>query len=116
MSGTRDYNAEINDTKGQQYAYDFDVDVMHPYKIRSFKPFFRTGSLLELGSHTGAFTELLLPYFDDVTCLDASDAALEEARHRLGDRVNLRPRAPGVRHPAETLRQHRPDPCPGASR
>ena len=87
MSGVRDYNAEINDTQTRHYAYDFDLDVMHPYKIRSFRPFFRPGSMLELGSHTGGFTELLLPYFDDVTCLDASDAALQEARQRLGDRV-----------------------------
>jgi 2-polyprenyl-3-methyl-5-hydroxy-6-metoxy-1,4-benzoquinol methylase len=89
MSGSRDYEAELNDTKSHQYAYDFDVDVMHPYKIRSFKPFFRPGSVLELGSHTGSFTELLLSYFSDVTCLDASEAALREAKHRLGDRVNF---------------------------
>jgi len=89
VSDERDYNAEIRDTAGRQYAYDFDVDVMHPYKIRSFKPFFRTGSVLELGSYTGTFTELLLPYFDDITCLDASDAAIREARLRLGDRVTF---------------------------
>jgi len=87
VSGLRDYNAELNDTTSRQYAYDFDVDVMHPYKIRAFKPFFRPGSLLELGSHTGSFTELLVPYFDDITCLDASDAAIQGAKVRLGDRV-----------------------------
>ena len=87
MSGIRDYNAEINDTQSRQYTYDFDRDVMHPFKIRAFEPFFRTGSLLELGSYNGSFTELLLPYFDDITCLDASDAAIREAAERLGDRV-----------------------------
>jgi 2-polyprenyl-3-methyl-5-hydroxy-6-metoxy-1,4-benzoquinol methylase len=89
MSGGRDYDAEILDTAGRQYAYDFDFDVMHRFKIREFERFFRTGSLLELGSHTGVFTELLLPFFDDITCLEASESAIEEAQRRLGDRATF---------------------------
>jgi SAM-dependent methyltransferase len=89
VSETRDYNAELRDNTTRQYAYDFDLDVMHRYKIKAFRPFFRPGSVLELGSHTGTFTELLRPYFDDITCLDASDVALEEARRRLGPGIQF---------------------------
>lgn len=89
MSGTRDYDAEIKDSPSRQYAYDFDFDVMHRFKIREFERFFRNGSLLELGSHTGSFTEFLMPFFDDITCLEASDDALEAARARLGERVEF---------------------------
>jgi len=89
MSNGRDYNAEIQDTDGHKYAYGFDFDVMHPYMIKSFEPFFRAGSLLELGSFKGDFTKRFLDYFDDITCVEASDSAIEEARRKLGDKVIL---------------------------
>lgn len=85
----RDYNLELNDTEDHRYAYDFDFDVMHPYMVRSFEPFFRPGSLLELGSFRGDFTKRLLPFFDDITCVEASDQAIDEARGRLGDSINF---------------------------
>jgi 2-polyprenyl-3-methyl-5-hydroxy-6-metoxy-1,4-benzoquinol methylase len=85
----RDHNIEIKDTADHQYAYNFDFDVMHPYMIRSFKPFFREGSLLELGSFKGDFTQRFLDYFDDITCVEASDIAIEEAKLKLGNRVKL---------------------------
>jgi len=50
MDSKRDYNIEMKDTEGHQYAYSFDFDVMHPYMIKSFEPFLNKGSLLELGS------------------------------------------------------------------
>jgi len=87
MNQQRDYNAEINDTVDHQYAYGFDFDVMHPYMIRSFEPFFRPGSFLELGSFKGDFTRRFLDHFDDITCVEASGDALAEARSKLGDRV-----------------------------
>ena len=89
MDGKRDYNAELRDTKGHKYAYGFDFDVMHPFMIRSFEPFFRMGSLLELGSFKGDFTKKFLPCFDDITCVEASDVAIEEAKKKLGDRVTF---------------------------
>jgi 2-polyprenyl-3-methyl-5-hydroxy-6-metoxy-1,4-benzoquinol methylase len=89
VSTNRDYDAEIKDNASRQYAYDFDFDVMHRFKIKEFERFFRKGSLLELGSHTGSFTEFLLPYFDDITCLDASEVAIQEAQRRLGERVSF---------------------------
>jgi 2-polyprenyl-3-methyl-5-hydroxy-6-metoxy-1,4-benzoquinol methylase len=89
LSGARDYDLEIRDAESHQYAYDFDFDVMHRFKIRAFQPFFRPGRVLELGSHEGSFTELLIPYFDDITCLEASAVAIDRARQRLGDQVTF---------------------------
>ncbi|RJG02935.1 class I SAM-dependent methyltransferase [Noviherbaspirillum sedimenti] len=89
MSKQRDYNVEIKDTADHQYAYSFDFDVMHPFMIRSFAPFFNQGSLLELGSFKGDFTRRFLSHFDDVTCVEASGIAMEEARRKLGDKVHF---------------------------
>jgi 2-polyprenyl-3-methyl-5-hydroxy-6-metoxy-1,4-benzoquinol methylase len=89
MNGRRDYNVEMQDVNDHKYAYAFDFDVMHPYMIRSFQPFFNKGSLLELGSFKGDFTRRLLPYFDDVTCVEASDVAIDEARKKLGSNVKF---------------------------
>lgn len=55
--------------------------------IRSFQPFFRPGNLLELGSYRGDFTRRLLQHFDAITCVEASDSAIQEAQNRLGNRV-----------------------------
>lgn len=89
MQHQRDYNAEGQDASDHKYAYGFDFDVMHPYMLRSFEPFFRQGSLLELGSYQGDFTRRFLPYFDDITCVEASDEAISIAQHRLGKRVQF---------------------------
>jgi 2-polyprenyl-3-methyl-5-hydroxy-6-metoxy-1,4-benzoquinol methylase len=89
MNSQRNYNVEIKDTNDHKYAYGFDFDVMHHYMVKSFEPFFNQGSLLELGSFKGDFTRRFLPYFDDVTCVEASDAAIEEARKKLGDQVKF---------------------------
>lgn len=90
MAQSRDYNRElkdVNNADSEKYAYSFDFDVMHPYMIRSFAPFFRAGSLLELGSYQGQFTQRFLDYFDDITCVEASEEAVTVARGKLGDRV-----------------------------
>lgn len=88
MTNDRDYNRELRDTADHRYAYDFDFDVMHPFMVRSFKPFLRRGRLLELGSSRGDFTSHLLPLSDDITCVEASDQAIEEAKSRLGVKPN----------------------------
>ena len=88
----RDYNKELDDSAlsdREKYAYGFDFDVMHPFMVRSFEPFFNEGSILELGSYNGAFTKRLLPYSDDVTCVEASDQAISVARKALGERVTF---------------------------
>lgn len=89
MQEKRDYNKEIKDTSDHKYAYNFDFDVMHPYMIRSFQPFFMKGNCLELGSFKGNFTKKLLPFFDDITCVEASEDAIEEAKKQMGDRVKF---------------------------
>jgi 2-polyprenyl-3-methyl-5-hydroxy-6-metoxy-1,4-benzoquinol methylase len=89
MVDSRDYNSEIVDAAGSRYAYRFDFEVMHGYLLRAFKPLFQIGSLLELGSFKGEFTRRLLPYFEGVTCVEASDVALSEARRVLGTTVRF---------------------------
>lgn len=87
MNNERDYNIEIKDTNDHKYAYGFDFDVMHPYMIKSFDPFFNKGSLLELGSFKGDFTQRFMPYFDDITCVEASGDAVTAAKKKIGDKV-----------------------------
>lgn len=90
MSTPRNYNQELDDADNaasEKYAYSFDFDVMHPYMIRSFQPFFLQGSLLELGSYKGDFTRRFVEHFDDITCVEASESAILEARNCLGNRV-----------------------------
>ena len=89
MSAIRLYNEELKDTVERNYSYKFDLDVMHPFMLRSFEPFFCQGSLLELGSFKGEFTKRFLTRFDDVTCVEASDEAIVEARLKIGDKAEI---------------------------
>ena len=89
MNTKRDYNKELKDTADHKYGYSFDYDVMHPFMIKSFEPFFREGNLLELGSYKGNFTKRFMPYFDDITCVEASDEAVESAKNELGDKIKF---------------------------
>jgi 2-polyprenyl-3-methyl-5-hydroxy-6-metoxy-1,4-benzoquinol methylase len=89
MSSPRDYNKEFKDTKDHKYAYNFDFDVMHPYMLKSFQPFFIKGNLLELGSFKGDFTKRLLPFFDDITCIEASEEAIQIAKKELNGKVKF---------------------------
>jgi len=79
----RDYQQESLDTKDHKYAYGFDFDIMHHYMMKSFAPFFLEGPCLELGSFKGDFTKRLQEHFDDITCVEASEDALREARKKL---------------------------------
>ena len=83
----RDFNKEIVDNGGRSYFYGFDYDVMHPFMLKSFEPLFNEGSLLELGSFKGHFTQRLRTRFDDLTCVEASSDAIEEAKQRVGGGV-----------------------------
>jgi ribosomal protein S18 acetylase RimI-like enzyme/SAM-dependent methyltransferase len=89
MRKQRDYNNELKDTADHKYAYNFDYDVMHAFMIRSFQPFFKDGNVLELGSFKGEFTKRLLPLFEDITCIEASDDAIVAAKRLVGDRVRF---------------------------
>ncbi len=89
MNTKRDFNKEIKDTLDHKYAYNFDFNVMHPFMIKSFIPFFVKGNLLELGSFKGDFTQRLIPYFDDITCVEASDAAIKIAQEKFGSKIHF---------------------------
>jgi 2-polyprenyl-3-methyl-5-hydroxy-6-metoxy-1,4-benzoquinol methylase len=82
----RNYDRESQDALGHKYAYTFDLDVMHPFMLRSFEPFFNAGSVLELGSFRGDFTRRLATRFADMTCVEASAEAVAAARAALGDK------------------------------
>jgi 2-polyprenyl-3-methyl-5-hydroxy-6-metoxy-1,4-benzoquinol methylase len=81
----RDYNSELKDAADHKYAYNFDFDVMHRFMLKSFEPFFKEGNCLELGSFKGDFTKRLIPFFKDITCVEASDEAIEIARKEFGN-------------------------------
>lgn len=83
MKIERDYNEEFKDNIGRKYNYEFDLDIMHPYMLKAMRPFFVKGDLLELGSSMGIFTERFLPYFKNVTCVEASPEAMKIAKARL---------------------------------
>ena len=85
----RNFDRESQDARGHKYAYAFDLDVMHPFMLRSFEPFLRAGSVLELGSFRGDFTKRLAGRFTDITCVEASAEAVAAARAALGDGVRF---------------------------
>lgn len=89
MKNLRDYNKEHKDNEERKYTYNFDLDVMQPYMIKSFKPFFINGNLLELGSFQGNFTKKFLPFFNDITCVEASNEAVIVAKENLGSSVKI---------------------------
>lgn len=88
-SRTRDYDKESADTPSHRYAYDFDFGVMHGYMMKSFIPWFRPGSVLELGSFRGDFTRRLLEFFPTVTCMEASADAVRFASAVTGTRARI---------------------------
>ena len=89
MSKDRNYQAELKDTADRKYSYNFDLEVMHPFMIRSFQPFFRPGNALELGCHEGRFTKRLRSYFEDLTCVEVADQALTVAKSSLDKDVKF---------------------------
>ena len=89
MNKKRDYDKEFKDNEGRKYNYNFDVQVMHPYMLRSMAPFFQKGNLLELGSAMGLFTKRFLPYFEDITCVEASEEAINIAKEKLKSKVKI---------------------------
>jgi 2-polyprenyl-3-methyl-5-hydroxy-6-metoxy-1,4-benzoquinol methylase len=86
---TRDFNKEFKDNAGRLYTYGFDLDVMHPFMLRSFEPFFKQGNFLELGSFQGNFTKRFLSHFEDITCVEASVVSIEISKEALGPKVKF---------------------------
>lgn len=85
----RNYNAELQDRPEHKYAYNFDIDVMHRFMMRVFKTLFVQGNCLELGSFKGDFTRRLLPFFDHITCVEASNKAIAVAEKEFGQRITF---------------------------
>lgn len=79
----RDYNKEAKDHPDHKYAYDFDYR-MHRFMMRTFMKFRPTGKALELGCYHGAFTQLIVKEFDDVTVIEASDECINIAKEKVG--------------------------------
>ena len=89
MNIKRNYNKESQDKPHSNYFYSFDLDVMHSFMVQSFLSFFKKGNVLELGSFQGEFTKRLLPYFKDVTCVEASNEAILIAKKKLGRKATF---------------------------
>jgi 2-polyprenyl-3-methyl-5-hydroxy-6-metoxy-1,4-benzoquinol methylase len=81
-SNKRDYNLESKDVAEHQYAYDFD-NILRPYLIRSFRPFFTEGKALEMGCYKGFCTELFLKDFKDLTVIEGSSELISIANDRV---------------------------------
>lgn len=85
----RDYNNEIIDND-RKYGYSFDYDVMHPFMLKSFEPFFnKNGNFLELGCHKGEFTKRFIEHFNNITCVEASSEAIKVAKNKLPSSVKF---------------------------
>lgn len=89
MTHKRDYNLEFDDKVGRKYSYNFDYDVMHYYFIKAMQPFFKGNDVLELGCFMGKFTRRLQRYFSKITCVEASNEAIMEAKKILRDDVKI---------------------------
>lgn len=89
MTHKRDYNLEFDDKVGRKYSYNFDYDVMHYYFIKAMQPFFKGNDVLELGCFMGKFTQRLQRYFSKITCVEASNEAIMEAKKILRDDVKI---------------------------
>ena len=57
--------------------------------VRSFAPFMKKGPALELGCFRGAFTERIATMFDEITCVEASEVAINAAKARLEKFQNI---------------------------
>lgn len=84
----RNYNQEFKDNE-RKYAYNFDFDVMHHYMVESIRPFLIKGNALELGSFKGDFTKRIVPLFDEITCIEASDEAIRIAKDKFRNLKNI---------------------------
>ena len=75
----RDYNSEFSDSEERKYAYEFDY-VLRDFMIRQLCDYFPLGKALEMGCYKGEFTKKLLPFFDNITVIEASDELATECQ------------------------------------
>lgn len=77
----RNHSNEHQDN-ARKYFYDFDAVLRH-YMIKTFKPFFPQGKALEMGCYKGEVTERLLPFYQDLTVIEAAADLIESTRKRI---------------------------------
>ena len=85
---TRTYDLEAKDHPDRQYNYAFDY-LMHRFMLRTFAPFQKTGTALELGCFHGNFTKLLCEQFDDVEVVEASAECIGIATAACGGKARF---------------------------
>ena len=85
---SRNHNQEHKDNKERKYSYYFD-DLMKQYMLTTFEKFGVSGKLLELGCFEGAFTELLVDKYSDVTIIEASEELCSVVRNKFHDKVKV---------------------------
>lgn len=83
----RDYNSEFQDNE-RRYAYQFDA-ILRTYMLRALRPYFITGSALELGCYKGEMTALLAQEFSDLSVVEGSSELLDEARARVDNHTRF---------------------------
>ncbi|MEO0392644.1 MAG: class I SAM-dependent methyltransferase [Pseudomonadota bacterium] len=72
---------------GEAYDHEAPFDIiMRDYMMRSFEPFWREGSCLQIGCSHGDQTTMLATVFDDLTVVDATAEFIEFTRRRTGDK------------------------------
>jgi 2-polyprenyl-3-methyl-5-hydroxy-6-metoxy-1,4-benzoquinol methylase len=69
-------------------AAPFDA-AMRKFMMRTFEPFFRDGSCLQVGCAHGDQTSLLVERFTDVTVVEPTPMFIAETRRRVGDRARF---------------------------
>jgi 2-polyprenyl-3-methyl-5-hydroxy-6-metoxy-1,4-benzoquinol methylase len=62
---------------------------MHPFMMRSFKPFLRSGNALEMGCFKGDFTRHLLTHFDRVDAIEASSDGIDAMPAEIRKRTDV---------------------------
>jgi 2-polyprenyl-3-methyl-5-hydroxy-6-metoxy-1,4-benzoquinol methylase len=89
---SRDYDQELSDENNklnEKYAYQFDYEVMHPLMLRKLNEYRKIGTVLEVGSHIGIFSEKILGLYPELTCVEVSVEAFRELKKRIGSRAVL---------------------------
>lgn len=71
-----------NKDEGKKYNYEFD-SIVRDYMLRTFKPYFSSGSALEIGCYHGDSTIELQKYCNDLTVIEPSGDAIDIASKRV---------------------------------
>jgi 2-polyprenyl-3-methyl-5-hydroxy-6-metoxy-1,4-benzoquinol methylase len=87
-STLRNYTKEAEDHADRAYFYDFDARLRR-YMLKTFSPWLRSGTMLEMGCYKGAFTKLLAERCPSLHVVEASRELIDEARKHVSPRVTF---------------------------